>query len=163
MLKKLLLVALIPFVLTGCYETGRGQKIGMVTKVGDGEGLFIKTIEAEIVRGGFNAGSGVSGQAFHFTIQDPVLANKVRDAMNKQQEIKITYRQDLAAPFSSESNATFLVDLEVIDNKPAATLSNNSVVTGVNNKIVELLKIQAQLINEIVSEQQKQIAIQPNK
>jgi hypothetical protein len=159
MFKKMLMIAALPLMLTGCYETGTGTKIGVITKVGSGEGIINKTIEAEIVRGGFSSGSGASGQSFHFTIQSPELAKKMEEAMEKQQEVKITYRTELFTPFSSASS-NFLTSVDVIDNKPKAPVKDEaptvvSTATSSNAKIVQLLQVQAQLINEIVAEQNR--------
>lgn len=151
MFKKALAVMILPLMLTGCYETEKAEKIGTIVKVGSGEGIFIKTIEAEIIRGGFSAGSGASGQAFHFTVEDSKVAEQLRKAMDEQKEIKITYHREFFTMFRSESHSTFLDSFEVIEKK-AVTVDKLSKTEGINEKLVELFKIQSQILEELSNE-----------
>ena len=101
------------FLLAGCWDTGSGEKLGTITRL-QRTGLFCKTWEGEIIRGGLNAGSGVVGAAFHFTIEDDALAEQVKKAMEAQQEVKITYRTEANSLCRSDSNSTFLSKIEAI-------------------------------------------------
>lgn len=152
-------MALSSFLLTGCYETGSADKIGTIVKVGNGQGIFCKTIEAEIIRGGFSGGTGASGQSFHFTIESPEMAAKLRVAMDTQQEVKIKYHTEMASFCRSDSESTFLDSFEIVEKTPKTQASPtgvaNSAIVGANARIVELLKVQAQLIEEIAAEQVK--------
>lgn len=113
-LVQMICLATFALVLTGCWNTGRGEKIGMITKLAK-EGTFgCPTWEAEIVRGGFNAGSGVSGASFHFTIEDEKLVEPVKKAMESQQEVKISYTSELATLCRSEQGNHFLASIEPI-------------------------------------------------
>lgn len=60
-ISSLLLVVALPILFSGCWEVGKGEKVGQVVKVNEQSGLFCKTIEVEIIRGGFAGGSGVNG------------------------------------------------------------------------------------------------------
>lgn len=155
-MKKIFAMILLPMLLGGCYETGSAEKIGTIIKVGNGQGIIFKTVEAEIIRGGFNGGSGASGQSFHFTVESPELAQKLKVAMDNQQEVKIKYHTEFAAPFRSESDATFLDSFEIVEPKHATNnVTNDKSHISNNPKIIELLKVQAQLIEAIVAEQAK--------
>jgi len=88
-------------LLTGCWTTGQGEKVGTVIKVAD-EGLFRTTHEFEIVRGGMNGGQGsFSIKPSCITVEDTELLQQVRAAFNSQREIVVMYRQELFAPLRS--------------------------------------------------------------
>lgn len=106
-------IAVMSVALAGCGERGNGEKIGMITKLAK-EGFWCPTWEASIQRGGFNAGSGVGGAAFEFTIEDPALVEQVRNVMEKQLEVKISYRTEVITFCRSDSSDHFLTKIEVI-------------------------------------------------
>lgn len=117
MSKKLfptLIVALSTLFLAGCWDTGGGEKIGSITRL-NRQGVFCKTWEGEIIRGGLNTGSGVMGQAFHFTIEDDSLAKEVEKYMNSQQEVKITYKREGVTWCRSDSQDVFLSKIEPLN------------------------------------------------
>lgn len=143
---NLAVAALMAVSLSGCINTGDGEKIGMVTKLAK-QGVIIKTWEGEIVRGGLSGGSGVNGQSFHFTIQDEAVAKQVLAMMENQQEVKITYTSEMFAFFTSESGGHFLTKIEPITHKK--TTAGTSAPGRDNDKIIELLRVQAQLIEEL--------------
>lgn len=146
-MKKAVCMVLMAMSLSGCINNGNGEKIGMVTKLAK-QGLVFKTWEGEIVRGGLSGGSGVNGQAFAFTIEDPEVVKQVQSAMEHQQEIKITYESELFHFFRSESHGHFLVKIEPINN--TALQGTAKVSTGRDNNLIEqLLKVQAQLIEQL--------------
>lgn len=159
-MKKLLLTGLMFIAcatLTGCYEVADGEKIGMITKVSQ-QGIFCKTWEAEIIRGGFNGGSGVNGQSFHFTIEDPKIVKQIQEAMEKQHEIKIHYKSEMISFCRSESHSTFLTSMVKISNnektdkpteKSTQNTNNHKISVADNEKIIRLLQVQAELINEL--------------
>lgn len=155
MFKKSLAILLFPVMLSGCYETEKADKIGTIVKVGSGEGIFNKTVEAEMIRGGFSAGSGASGQSFHFTVEDPKVAEQLRKAMDEQKEIKITYHREFFTMFRSESHSTFLDSFEVMEKKAAPAQQSSMVVEGINPKLMELLKVQSELLQELTNEVNK--------
>jgi len=111
---RTLLVALSTILLAGCWDTGRGEKIGSITRL-NRQGVFCQTWEAEIIRGGLNTGSGVMGQAFHFTIENDALAKEVEKYMNSQQEVKITYKRELNSFCRSDSADIFLEKIEPLN------------------------------------------------
>lgn len=150
MKKVALIAAFAAIALTGCIDKGKGEKLGVLTKLAE-QGAVFPTWEAELVRGGLVGGSGVNGAAFHFTIEDPALVKQLQDALENQKEVKIEYRTEMFAPFRSESGNHFLTKLTIIEPKPAtggAALPGN-----VSGKIVDLLKVQAELIKELVNQQ----------
>lgn len=97
--------------LSGCWDMGSGEKIGSITRL-QRTGFFCKTWEGEIIRGGLNSGSGVMGMAFHFTVEDDALAKKVEQAMDAQQEVKISYRAEVVSLCRSDSDNHFLTAIE---------------------------------------------------
>lgn len=75
-------------------QPGNGEKIGQIVKLSV-DGIAFKTVEGELIRGGFTDGSGTVGsQAFHFTIDKShtELVEAARDAMRNQKEVVIFYR-----------------------------------------------------------------------
>jgi hypothetical protein len=141
--------------LSGCYETKSGQKIGVITKLAQ-EGLFVKTWEAEMIRGGIQNGSGVNGGSFHFTIENPELLEKVKQAMDTQTEVEISYSKEAITFIRSESDY-FLKDIKSQKPSPVSTsqlqiiTKDSSVSSSKQEKIEQLLKVQAQLIQEIAT------------
>lgn len=114
-------LAVMSIALVGCGELANGDKVGMITKVAK-QGWFCPTWEASIQRGGFNAGSGVNGAAFEFTIEDPALLEKVQNAMAQNLEVKITYRQEMFTFCRADSDNYFLTGLQVIGKADAAAV-----------------------------------------
>ena len=114
-MKKLVLLSLgLSAVLTlnGCgvnASNGSGTKIGQVIKLSK-QGLFCKTWEGQIIRGGMNAGSGgFSVQPFDFTIEGDEMAKKVEKYMEDQTEVIITYNiEGVYSAFRTESGGHFL-------------------------------------------------------
>lgn len=79
--------------LSGCgagFDSGEGKKIGRIVKIGK-HGMFCPTYEAEIIRGGFNDGSGVNGTSLHFSIKSHKLYERLTEAMENQEEIELKY------------------------------------------------------------------------
>ncbi len=162
MRKSLIALALLPMLLTSCKDTGSGEKVGSIVKLAK-QGVFCQTWEAEMIRGGFSNGSGVGGTPFHFTIEDnPELVKKVEQLMNTQQEIKITYRTELATFCRSDSEINaFLTNIEVLGEDAERPLEvDNSEPTKIvvvspddaetrEERINKLLEVQQKLIEEI--------------
>lgn len=79
--------------ISGCGSgvgSGDGKKIGQIVKIGK-HGLFCSSFEAEIIRGGFNGGSGVNGSSLNFSIKNKKLYEDLVDSMENQQEIELSY------------------------------------------------------------------------
>ncbi len=163
------MMVLMSVVLTGCYDTGSGKKVGMITKVAQ-EGFFYKTYEASIQRGGFNGGTGVNGQAFGFTIENPELAKKVEDMMNRNAEVEISYKSEWITFARSENDNHFLVDIKEI-NAPVQTNVGNvnskpNVVTDnvpkirndndLNTQLLQMLQAQNQMLQVLIQSRQSQ-------
>lgn len=98
---------------TGCtHSMGGGEKVGSVIKIAQ-EGFFIKTNEVELVRGGMNGGSGAFWVTpLHCTVNDDALLAKFQDALDKQYEVKVQYRDYFYTPISSDSNNRYCVSLQ---------------------------------------------------
>jgi hypothetical protein len=114
MLKKIALISLCIVFLSGCWETSRGQKIGMIIKLAD-EGILIKTHEGQMIRGGMSNGSGSFGvHPFDFTMESIDSYNTAIYAMDHQKEVRITYHTELMTLFRCESNNVFVDKIEII-------------------------------------------------
>lgn len=111
----LIVMAIVAIALSGCTAvTGHGTKVGTVIKLSQ-EGLFCKTWEGELIRGGMSSGSGgFSTTPLHFTINDPALLRQVQDALDRQYEVEVTYTSYLG-PFpcaSGHGSDLFLTTLK---------------------------------------------------
>lgn len=115
MKKTLLLSAIVAVLFSGCYNIAEGEKIGQVTKVNKASGFFVKTAEIEIIRGGFNGGSGAQGTALHFTVENnPKMVEELEKAMENGDEVKVKYHQEFATIFRSDSKNTFGDSMTII-------------------------------------------------
>lgn len=106
-MRKFLVVSMLGLSLTACKDMGNGEKVGQIVKLSK-YGFFCKTYEAQIIRGGLNNGSGASGLAFDFTIEDEKLVPAVQAALDSQTEVKIHYNTEAATACRSESGDHFL-------------------------------------------------------
>jgi len=145
---KVAVAALIAVSLSGCLEVSQGEKVGIITKIAK-QGVFCKTWEGSIVRGGFSGGSGANGQAFDFTVADEATAKQIVDAMENQQEVKIHYRAEFVSFCRSDAQSHFLTKVEVVGPKKVAEASGNTPPTADEDVIVHLLQVQAELINQL--------------
>lgn len=113
-MKKFLFVVLVSLFVAACGANNPvdGEKIGMIVRL-EKSGVLFKTWEGQLIRGGMNDGSGVMGiQPFHFTIEDQRLVDQVREAMENQTEVLITYETEgIYSAARSDSGGTFLKSL----------------------------------------------------
>jgi hypothetical protein len=113
-LTRMLLLAAPMLALVGCGDMGSGEKMGTIIKLAT-HGVFCTTYEAELIRGGMSNGSGAFGVApFDFTIDKPELVAKVQAAVESQQEVKITYHEEMNSFCRSDSNSYFLTSIEPV-------------------------------------------------
>lgn len=92
-------------LLTGCWSTQNGQKSGIIVKVAK-EGRIWGTYEGEMVLGGLENASGVSGRAFYFTLGQfkSDLVKQADIAMQNNKHVIITYHCDaFILPWSGET------------------------------------------------------------
>lgn len=91
--------------LSACgVHSGNGRKVGQIVKVST-QGAFCPTIEVQLVRGGFNGGTGVNGQAFDFTIEgQPDLEAAAQRYMDAGTEVEVRYHSYLATICRSDSD-----------------------------------------------------------
>ena len=113
----MLLMILLSFFFTSCnMQTPQtGQKVGRIVKIAE-EGLFFKTCEGELIRGGLVDGSGSLGGSFHFTIEDEYLKKLAMQAFEEQSEIIMRYRVDLVTSITRSEcrNSYFVTNIEII-------------------------------------------------
>ena len=127
-MKKIIYVILlmVPLIFSGCWTTSEGKKIGQITAIAQ-QGLIIKTWEAQIVRGGINNGSGVTGQVTHFTVENnPELVKKLTNSMNNGTEVEVTFHEELVSLFRSESGSMFADSAEIIERKGLQVQDSNN-------------------------------------
>lgn len=96
---------------------GTGEKVGSIVKLSE-VGIFCKTWEAQLVRGGMANGSGSFGvQPFDFTIENGALVEQVRAAMEASQEVRLHYRTEGVTFCRSESENHFVTAIEPLGAK----------------------------------------------
>lgn len=138
-LKQLLLacVTSISLLSSGCgsgFESGEGKKIGQIVKIGS-HGFFCSTYEAELIRGGFNSGSGVNGNALNFTIKSKKLYEQLTDAMENQSEVELHYsRRAFSGPCYSETNVV-ATSFKVLEKKEVKAEKIEKVETKVEEVV----------------------------
>ena len=104
--KFTLLIASVSIIimLTGCYETERGNKIGIVTKIAS-EGIIFKTNEVTLIRGGMSDGSGAFSKDFNFSVESPEVLAKLQAAINENKNVRITYHCEwITASWRADTN-----------------------------------------------------------
>lgn len=120
-MKKLLcssIVLITSCLLTGCWSVQKGQKSGIIVKVAK-EGKYWGTYEGEIILGGLENASGVSGRAFYFTLGqfNSDLVKKANFAMQNNKHVIITYHCDAyTLPWSGETKC-FVNKIDILPDK----------------------------------------------
>ena len=105
-------------LLTGCWTVQKGQKSGIIVKVAK-EGSFWGTYEGEMILGGLENASGVSGRAFHFTLGQfkSDLVKKADYAMQNNKHVVISYYCDAyTLPWSGETKC-FIKNINILPDK----------------------------------------------
>ena len=112
---KLLVLALALTAGCGVNSPGTGSEVGVVIRMSK-HGIFSKTWEAQIIRGGMSNGSGSFGTVpFNFTVESDVLVAKVQQYMDAGTEVKIAYRTEgLYSAMRSDSGGDFLESIEEV-------------------------------------------------
>ncbi len=101
-------------VAYGTKTTAEGEKVGVIVKLAQ-QGLFIKTYEAELIRGGLADGSGNIGSPFYFTIKDKKVIEEAKNALDHSHKVKIHYYTKLFSPLQSDSGNNFVDYIEAIE------------------------------------------------
>lgn len=165
-MKKNLVIIAVALALSGCMELGDGEKLGVITRAST-TGWFCKTNEIEIVRGGMNNGTGVVGSAFHATVENPALFDRLKKALENQEEVKIHFKHEWISFCRSDSGSNFVTAVESVTpvgvNRPAPTAVTGSLqvapVPSVpsnetrEQKVNRLLATQAELLKELAVQQ----------
>lgn len=111
-------ILLMTFCLTGCWTIQKGQKSGIIVKVAK-EGTFWGTYEGEIILGGLENASGVSGRAFYFTLGQfkSELVKQADFAMQNNKHVIIGYHCDaFTLPWSGETKC-FVTKIHLLPEK----------------------------------------------
>lgn len=109
---------LVPFAIVllmgGCLCSGTpgdGEKIGSIVKLSR-VGIFCKTWEAQIIRGGMNGGSGSFGTVpFDFTVEREEDVATVKRFMETQEEVLLRYRTEGIASACRTDEGHFLTSI----------------------------------------------------
>lgn len=152
-MKKIIAAVLLtlPLMFSGCWEVSSGEKIGQITAIAE-QGVFVRTWEAQIVRGGMNNGSGVTGQVTHFTIENnPALVESLTKAMNEGKEVKITFKTEMASFLRSDSGNVFAQSMEIIESKGLKVQDGNTTLSSSNKISSEDLNALAQALSNILN------------
>lgn len=99
----------------GINSPGGGEKVGQIVRLSK-HGFIRQTWEGEIIRGGFQGGSGTMGLPFDFTIESESMASRVKEFMDSQTEVVIYYRTEgIYSAFRSDSGGEFLVAIDPLE------------------------------------------------
>lgn len=113
---KEIYILFILICLCSCniQNPSEGSKVGHIVKISH-EGVFYKTCECELIRGGFVDGSGVMGAVFHFVIEDQNLISLAMDAMENNREVVIHYYNPFISSLTRSENSppNFVTRIEV--------------------------------------------------
>lgn len=165
-MKKIIITAILgALTFSGCGVYSEGEKIGQITSIQE-SGIFCKTTEVTIVRGGFNNGNGVNGQISHFTVENnPELVKVLTSAMNNNQEIKVSFRQEFISLCRSDSDNIFAKEATTLDGKPLKIENNSSKMKeeNIQKSSTKNDSIQNQKEQKLTQEQIEQIAIAVTK
>lgn len=104
--------------LTGCWSVQKGEKSGIIVKVAK-EGKFWGTYEGEMILGGLENASGVSGRAFYFTLGQfkSDLVKQAEFAMQNNKHVILGYHCDAyILPWSGETKC-FVTKINVLPDK----------------------------------------------
>lgn len=105
-------------LLSGCWTVKSGQKSGIIVKVAK-EGKFWGTYEGEMILGGLENASGVSGRAFHFTIAQfhSDLVKLADYALQNNSHVVVQYHCDAyTMPWSGETQC-FADEIKILPDK----------------------------------------------
>lgn len=103
------MVTVLALLMAGCVcaNPGEGEKVGTIVKMAR-TGLLCDTWEAELIRGGFTSGSGAMGVTpFDFTLAESQV-DTVRKLMERNVEVKLHYRSQLASSPCKTDTGHFL-------------------------------------------------------
>jgi hypothetical protein len=117
--KKLLCLVMVSIsLLSGCWKVKSGEKSGVIVKVAK-EGKYWGTYEGELIRGGLEDASGVTGRSFYFTLGQfkSTLVDQAILAMQNNSHVLISYHCDLfVLPWFGETKC-FVEKIQQIEKK----------------------------------------------
>ena len=114
MLLIVILFCITPQCIIINTNPGTGQKIGQIVKLTK-EGIFSKTWEGQLIRGGLNGGNGSFGTVpFNFTIETDSMASKANNYLTNQTEVVVKYRIEGISSIcrSGSGHGYYLTDIE---------------------------------------------------
>lgn len=101
---KYLCLLLAPLLLTGCWKTSEGRKIGMVVKAAH-SGLFWTTKEAELIRISGRGMVSTGFTPFDCSVENEEVFAKIESLLNEDKQITIQYHAEfVAAPWRGATN-----------------------------------------------------------
>jgi hypothetical protein len=126
--KKYLSLLLLSSIalLSGCWTVKSGEKSGVIVKVAK-EGKYWGTYEGELIRGGLEDASGVTGRSFFFTLGQfkSSLVDQALLAMQNNSHVLISYHcEQIVLPWRGESKC-FVDKIRVVDPKKGSSSLRN--------------------------------------
>lgn len=112
---KFLSILCLSLSLAACWITKSGQKSGIIVKIAK-EGKYWGTYEGELIKGGLENASGVSGKSFLFTLGqfNSELVKKARTAMQNNDHVILDYHcEEFVAPWRGETEC-FADDIQIL-------------------------------------------------
>ncbi|MBA2711886.1 MAG: hypothetical protein H0U57_15015 [Tatlockia sp.] len=119
-MKKFLSFLLIfsTILIAGCWKIKSGDKSGVIVKVAK-EGKYWGTYEGELIRGGLEDASGVTGRSFHFTLgqfKSPLVTQAIT-AMQNNSHVILSYHCDqFVLPWRGETKC-FVDRIRILDSR----------------------------------------------
>lgn len=155
-MKKIIVVAILSTLsLSGCWDVGSGDHVGQVIKMNK-QGMFCKTWEVEIIKGGLTSGSGASGGRFDFTVPEgrTDIIDVLKQAMNTGEEVLVHYSMESASFCRSDSHSVFANSVQVETsavntNRETVSVSATEQNSTDNQTVKQLLEVQAELIKKL--------------
>jgi hypothetical protein len=120
------------------FSSGSGKKVGQVLQIGE-HGVGCSTYEGTIARGGLSGGSGAVAGVLDFTVTDTKVFNALNEAMEKRQEIEVTYNKVvLVGRCYAESNH-IVTGFKVLD-EPGTQTTNQKEIQELEDRLKQLRK-----------------------
>lgn len=112
---KLGILSMATLMLTACWTTETGQKSGIIVKVSK-KGKYWGTYEGELIKGGLEDATGVTGKEFLFTLGqfNSALVEKAQTAMKHNEHVVLNYHcEEFVAPWRGETQC-FADDIQIV-------------------------------------------------
>lgn len=108
---KLFSIITLSFILIACMpHYSDGVRSGVVSKFSS-KGLVFKSLEGTLVQG--NAQT-FYGTPFNFSVTDPEVQKKIKEAMDKGKSVNLRYNQYLLQPLFTQDTEYLINSVEIV-------------------------------------------------